>query len=103
MPYLVQAVNRSLFRNASAVIPLVMSGVALATILVHMFTADGAPATDEGAAARVFQLLFAGQAPFVAFFALKWLPRMPSQAMYVMATQAAAAMVALAPVVFFDL
>ena len=80
-----------------------MSGVALATVLIHVLTANNETATAEGTAAHVFQLLFAGQAPFVAFFAMKWLPRMPSEAMYVMATQAAAAMVALAPVVLFDL
>jgi hypothetical protein len=51
----------------------------------------------------LFQLLLAGQAPFVAFFALKWLPRMPSEAMHVIAAQAAAALLAIAPVVFFDL
>ncbi|HEY6125060.1 MAG TPA: hypothetical protein VIV63_10420 [Steroidobacteraceae bacterium] len=95
--------SRSLFRNASAVIPLVMSGVALATVLIHVLTTHDAAATDEGTAAHVFQLLFAGQAPFVAFFALKWLPRLPSEAMYVMAVQAGAALVALAPVVIFDL
>jgi hypothetical protein len=92
-----------LFRSPSAVIPLVMSGLALATVVIHMLTLGGGSSTDEGTAARVFQILFAGQAPFVAFFALKWLPRMPSEAMYVMAAQAAAAMVALAPVVLFDL
>jgi len=95
--------NRTLFRKASAVIPLVMSGVALATVLFHVLTANSESANDEETAAHVFQLLFAGQAPFVAFFAMKWLPRMPSEAMYVMATQAAAALVALAPVVLFDL
>jgi hypothetical protein len=95
--------NYSLFRSPSAVIPLAMSGVAFATVLIHVLFTQGAPATDEGTAAHVFQLLFAGQAPFVAFFAMKWLPRMPSEAMYVMAAQAAAAMVALAPVVLFDL
>ena len=95
--------NTSLFRNASAVIPLAMSSVALIIVIVHLLAFGGGRATDEGTAAHLFQLLIAGQAPFVAFFALKWLPRMPSAAMYVMATQAAAAMVALAPVVLFDL
>jgi hypothetical protein len=47
--------------------------------------------------------MLAGQAPFVAFFALKWLPRVPAEAMLVIAAQAAAALVALAPVVLFDL
>lgn len=95
--------SASLFRSPSAVIPMAMSSVALVTVIVHLLTQDGGPVTDEGTAAHVFQLLIAGQAPFVAFFALKWLPRMPSEAMYVMATQAAAALVALAPVVLFDL
>jgi hypothetical protein len=95
--------NRSLFRNASAVIPLLMSAVALATVLIHVLATGATPATDEGTAAHVFQLMFAGQAPFVAFFALKWMPRRPSQAMHVIATQAAAALLALAPVVLFDL
>jgi hypothetical protein len=82
---------------------MAMSSVALVTVVVHVITRDAAPPGDEAATGQLFQLLIAGQAPFVAFFALKWLPRMPSEAMYVMATQAAAAMVALAPVVFLDL
>jgi hypothetical protein len=95
-------VTRSLFRNASAVIPIALSALALAALLIHVMTTR-ASATGEGAAAQVFQLMFAGQAPFVAYFALKWLPRMPSEAMYVIATQAAAALLAFAPVVLFDL
>ena len=95
--------TRSLFRNASAVIPIAMSGGALAALLIHVMTTGSASASGEGTAAQIFQLMFAGQAPFVAYFALKWLPSMPSEAMYVIATQAAAALVALAPVVLFDL
>jgi len=95
--------NRSLFRSPSAVIPMAMSSVALITVLVHLLPVGAGRTTAEGTAAHLFQLLIAGQAPFVAFFALKWLPRMPSEAMFVMATQAAAALVALAPVVIFDL
>ena len=95
--------SQTLFRIPSAVIPLVMSGVALATVAIHIAFSSDAPTTDEGAAAHVFQIMFAGQAPVVAFFAMKWLPRDPSWALFVMALQAAAALVALAPVVLFDL
>jgi hypothetical protein len=95
--------THKLFRIPSAIIPLVMSGVALAAVLCHLLTLRDGRAPDEEIAAHLFQLLFAGQAPFVAFFAVKWLPREPSQALYVMALQAAAALVALAPVVIFDL
>ena len=95
--------NRTLFRLPSAIIPLVMSGVALAAVVIHLLSANPTPAADEGASARVFQLMFAGQAPVVAYFAMKWLPREPSSALFVMALQAAAALVALAPDVIFDL
>ena len=95
--------THSLFRNPSAAIPLGMSAAAFVMLLVHLISIGADPAADEGTAAKLFQLLIAGQAPFVAFFALKWLPRMPSEAMYVLAVQAAAAMIALAPVVLFDL
>ena len=96
MPY-------SMFRNASAAIPLGMSAGAFITVLIHIISIGASPAADEGTAAHLFQILLAGQAPFVAFFALKWLPRMPSEAMLVIAMQAAAALIALAPVVLFDL
>ena len=93
----------SLFRNASAAIPLGMSAGALIMVLVHMLNIGADPAAAEGMAAKLFQLLLAAQAPFVAFFAAKWLPRHPAEAMFVIATQAAAALAALAPVVIFDL
>ena len=96
MPY-------SMFRNASAAIPLGMSAGAFFMVLIHIISIGAEPGADEGTAAHLFQILLAGQAPFVAFFALKWLPRMPSEAMLVIAIQAAAALIALAPVVLFDL
>ena len=101
MPY--SHMNRGLFRIPSAIIPLAMSGVALATVVAHLVIAPVSPPTDEDTAAHVFQLMFAGQAPVVAFFAVKWVPRDPSWALLVMAMQAAAALVALAPIVIFDL
>jgi hypothetical protein len=92
-----------MFRNASAAIPLGMSAGAFVMVVIHIVTIGADPGADEGTTAKLFQILLAGQAPFVAYFALKWLPRMPSEAMLVIATQAAAALVALAPVVLFDL
>jgi hypothetical protein len=41
--------------------------------------------------------------PVVAFFAIKWLPRTPGQALPVLALQAGAALAALAPVYFLGL
>lgn len=45
----------------------------------------------------------AGQAPVVAFYALKWLPRTPGVAVKVLAVQAVAALAALAPVYWLGL
>ena len=101
MPY--RDMSRALFRTPSAIIPVAMSAVALATVAIHVLTSAKSPATDEGAAGHVFQLMLAGQAPFVAFFAMKWLPREPSQALLVIAFQAGAALIALTPVILFDL
>ena len=91
------------FRARSAVIPWIMSAAAFALVLLHIATMGPARGGDEQTDAHLFQLLIAGQAPFAAFFALRWLPRMPAQAMFVLALQAAAALIALAPVVIFDL
>ena len=95
--------NPSLFRRPSAVVPLGMSCVALALVLAQLAIHGIAREADEGPAAHIFQLLLAGQAPIVAFFAIKWLPRQPAQAMMMMGLQAFAALLALAPVVFFGL
>jgi hypothetical protein len=40
----------------------------------------------------------AGQIPIIAFFAIKWLPRSPKQALLVLVLQGSAALMALAPV-----
>jgi hypothetical protein len=40
----------------------------------------------------------AGQIPVLLFFAIKWLPKVPKQALYVLALQAAAIGASMAPV-----
>jgi len=80
-----------------------MSLAALVLVLSHLGLSGAEPTADEGTAAHLFQLLLAGQAPIVAFFAVKWLPRMPAEALMMIGWQAGAAMLALAPVVIFHL
>ena len=82
----------------SALLPLAMSFAALAIVLGHIAMSGVARQADEGTAAHLWQLLMAGQLPVVAFFAIKWLPRSPRQALLVLALQAGAALAALAPV-----
>jgi len=95
--------DRSIFKVPSAIIPLGMSLLAFVIVLAHLVLSGTAREVDEGTAAHVFQLLLAGQAPIVAFFAVKWLPRLPAEALMMIGWQAGAAMLALAPVVIFNL
>jgi hypothetical protein len=95
--------NISIMKKPSAFLPLAMSFGALATVLVHVAMFGVAREADEGTAAHVWQILMAAQIPIVAFFAIKWLPRTPSQALLVLALQGGAALAALAPVFFLNL
>ena len=79
----------SVVRKPSAVVPIAMSLAALATVLAQIALAGVARQTDEGAAAHIWQLLIAGQMPVLLFFAIRWLPRRPKQALCVLAVQAA--------------
>ena len=87
-------------KQPSAFLPLAMSLVALTMVLVHAAIFGIVHESDEGTAAHIFQILMAAQVPVVAFFAIKWLPRAPTQALQVLALQAAAVFAAIAAVVF---
>jgi hypothetical protein len=91
----------SMLRHPSAFLPLLMSLGALATIAVFVSLRGTAPQQDEGTAAHLWQILMAAQAPIVLFFALKWVPRAPRQALPIVALQIAAAFAAMAPVFVF--
>lgn len=87
-----------LLKRPSAFLPLAMSSAALATVLVHLALFGAARQADEGTAAHVWQLLMVGQAPIIAFFAIRWLPRTPRQTLPILALQVGAALAAMAPV-----
>ena len=92
-----------LMKRPSAFLPVAMSIAALATVAVHVALYGAAREADEGAAAHLWQLLVGGQLPIVAFFALTWLPRAPRPSLLVLALQALAGLVALAPVFLLGL
>jgi hypothetical protein len=85
-------------KHPSAFLPVSMSLAALATVLIFVALHGTAPQADEGTAAHLWQLLMAAQAPIVLFFAIKWLPQAPRQAVYVLGLQVGAALAAMAPV-----
>jgi hypothetical protein len=87
-----------LVRRPSAFLPIVMSLAALATIFIFIALHGTAPQPDEGAPAHIWQLLMACQLPIIAFFAVKWVPQSPRQALPVLGLQLAAALAAMAPV-----
>ena len=92
-----------MLKHPSAFLPLAMSFAALATLVVHVAIFGIAREVDEGAAAHIWQLLMAGQVPIVAFFAIRWLPKTPRQALPILALQVGAALAAMAPVYFLHL
>lgn len=93
----------STIKKPSGWVPLAMSFAALAVVIGHVAMFGAAREGGEGTAAHVWQILMAGQVPVVAFFAIKWLPRSPKQALLVLALQAGAALAALAPVFILNL
>ena len=93
-----ELIMKVLLKNPSAFLPLAMSFGALATVIIYVAIFGPAPQADEGTAAHIWQILMAGQIPIIVFFAVKWLPRAPKQALLVLVLQGSAALMALAPV-----
>jgi hypothetical protein len=94
---------RTMLRRPSAYLPLGMSLLALG--LVVWFGASFGVVReehDEGAAARIFQILMVAQIPIAAYFALRWLPTAPRLGAVILAIQLAAALAAIGLVVLLE-
>ncbi len=90
--------NLPLLRKPSALAPIAMSVTALTLVVVHTMIFGVVREADEGTGAHIWQILMGGQAPVIAYFALRWFPSAPAQALVVLALQIAAALAACAPV-----
>jgi hypothetical protein len=90
--------DNTMLKRPSALTPVAMSLIALAIVIGDAAMFGTARQADEGAAAHIWQLLMAGQVPIIAFFAIKWLPRRPRQALVVLTLQVGAALAAIFPV-----
>lgn len=93
--------NAELLKRPSAYVPVAMSVTALSIVLGYAAMFGIARQADEGTAAHMWQLLMAGQIPFVAFFVFKWFPTEPRRASLVLALQIGAALAAMIPVWWF--
>ena len=99
-PYSVLALSK----KPSAFVPMAMSVTALAVLLGSIAASSGVVRdTDEGAIAHIWQLLMVGQVPILAYFVIRWLPRLPRQTLCVLALQIGAALAAMAPVYLLGL
>jgi hypothetical protein len=85
-------------KHPSAFVPITMSLLALAVIVIHIARFGPAPQPDEGTSAHLWQLLMGLQIPIIGIFAIRWLPQSPRPSLIVLALQAAAGIAALAPV-----
>ena len=85
-------------RRPSALLPIMMSGIALGIVIGYATIFGVARQADEGTAAHLWQLLMIGQPPAIAFYAVKWFPSEPGPKLGILAVQAGAALAALAPV-----
>ena len=93
-----ELIMKVILKNPSAFLPLAMSFGAFATVIIYVAIFGTARQTDEGTAAHIWQMLMAGQLPIIIFFAIKWLPRTPKEALLVLVLQGSAVLMALAPV-----
>jgi hypothetical protein len=93
----------ALARKPSALVPLAMSTAALLLVIGVVSSYGIVRDPDEGTAAHVWQLLMLGQFPFLAWFAIKWLPRERKAAPIVLALLLLTAVVAAAPVAILSL
>lgn len=94
--------SNSLLRQPSAWIPLAMSLAALAFLLGYVAVFGIVQHEDEGAPARIFQLVMLAQLPVIAWFAVRWLPKQPRQALVVLALQGIAWIVPIVTVVWLE-
>lgn len=93
---------REMIRLPGAFLPILMSLCALALVLGFLALYGVVREPDEGAAARLFQLLIVAQVPIIGFFAVKWLRRSPGQALVILALQVGAAVAAVALVLILE-
>jgi hypothetical protein len=92
----------SLLKQPGAVIPLGMSFLAFLMIIAVFSTAGVTHPQDEGAPARIFQLLILLQVPVAGFFALKHLPEDPRPTLAILLSQVSAALLAVATVAWLE-
>ena len=92
-----------ILRKPSAFVPVIMSFVAFALVLIHLALFGATRQADAGVAAHMWQILMLGQIPILVFFVLRWMPKAPRVSLMMIGLQLVAALAAIAPVYFLRL
>jgi hypothetical protein len=92
----------ALLRMPSAWLPIVASIAALALIAVYVAAFGVVRNEDEGAPARIFQLLMVAQAIAIGYFAVRWVPEAPRPAVAIVALQVAVAAVPIVAIMVLE-
>jgi hypothetical protein len=95
--------DRQKINRISGIVPVVMSLLAFAVVLVVVTTGWERHLKDEGIAAHIFQLLIVGQVPFILTFLATANWHQWRRLTGPIALQLVAIVVAFAPVAFFKL
>ena len=91
-----------MIKSPGAWIPIAMSLAALAMILGYVAIFGIAQNEEEGAPARIFQLIMLAQLPIAGYFAIQWLSRRPMQTLVILTLQAIAWIIPIATVIWLE-
>lgn len=93
----------SIIKKPSAWIPIVIPLIFFAYLIIYITIFGNVRQEDEGTAAHLFQLWLVLEPFMLGFFAIKWLPRAPKQALLILALQIIAALLPISVVFFLGL
>lgn len=90
-----------LIKEPSAIIPMLMSFLAVVLVLGHYMLYGEDRDADEGTAAHLFQLLLVLQIPIIFAFLARWFPKDRHQVLWILAIEAGLVAVAVISVRMF--
>jgi len=93
----------SIIKKPSAWIPIVIPLAFVAYIVIYISIFGIAQEEDEGIGAHLFQLWLVLEPFMLGYFAFKWWPRVPKQALIILALQIVAALLPIAVVFYLGL
>jgi hypothetical protein len=95
--------DRQKINRISGIVPIVLSLMAFGVVMVGVLTGSEKGNADEGSLAHIFQLLIVAQPPFILVFVATAEWKRVARVAGLIALQAAALVLAFAPVAFFRL